>query len=108
LKFGTEFHEIESADASQAGAHPSLDVSKTVSNAGGFKSLGLALSEKQIPQIVDTVPNSKHGMERMEWLSVFAKQVLSQLSYTPTYNPGILIDSCGNDHLPLLTRAFAN
>jgi hypothetical protein len=84
LKFGTEFHEIESADASQAGAHPSLAVSKTVSNAGGFKSLGLALSEKQIPQIVDTVPNSKHGMERMEWLSVFAKQVLSQLSYTPT------------------------
>jgi hypothetical protein len=58
-------------------------VPKTVSNAGGFKPLGLASSGKQIPQIVETVANSKHGMERMEWLNVLAKQVLSQLSYTP-------------------------
>jgi hypothetical protein len=46
--------------------------------------LGLALSEKQIPQVVVNVANSKHRMERLEWLSVLAKQVLSQLSYTPT------------------------
>ena len=45
--------------------------------------MGLALSEKQIPQIVENVANSKHRMERMEWLGVLAKQVLSQLSYTP-------------------------
>jgi len=32
--------------------------------------LGLALSEKQIPQIVETVANSKHRMERMEWLRI--------------------------------------
>ena len=37
--------------------------------------MGLASSEKQIPQIVETVGNSKHGMERMEWLNVLAKQV---------------------------------
>jgi hypothetical protein len=46
--------------------------------------LGLALSEKQIPQVVVNVANSKHRMERLEWLGVLAKQVLSQLSYTPT------------------------
>jgi hypothetical protein len=46
--------------------------------------LELALSEKQIPQVVENVVNSKHRMERLEWLGVLAKQVLSQLSYTPT------------------------
>jgi hypothetical protein len=45
--------------------------------------LGLASSEKQIPQVVENVVNSKHRMERMEWLGMLAKQVLSQLSYTP-------------------------
>ena len=45
--------------------------------------MGLALSEKQIPQVVVNVANSKHRMERLEWLGVLAKQVLSQLSYTP-------------------------
>jgi hypothetical protein len=68
LKSGTELHETESADASQVGALPSFAVPKTVSNAGGFRALGLASSEKQIPQIVETVANSKHGMERLEWL----------------------------------------
>jgi hypothetical protein len=32
------------------------------------------VSEKQIPQIVETVANSKHRIERMEWLNVLAKQ----------------------------------
>lgn len=44
--------------------------------------MGLATREKQIPQIVETVTNSKYGMEkygmeRIEWLNVLAKQVLS-------------------------------
>jgi hypothetical protein len=39
--------------------------------------LGLAVSEKQIPQIVETVANSKRRIEWLEWLSVLAKQVLS-------------------------------
>jgi hypothetical protein len=34
-------------------------------------------------QVVENVVNSKHRMERMEWLGMLAKQVLSQLSYTP-------------------------
>jgi len=46
--------------------------------------LELALSEKQIPQVVENVVNSKHRMERLERHGVLAKQVLSQLSYTPT------------------------
>jgi len=45
--------------------------------------LELALSEKQIPQVVENVVNSKHRMERLERHGVLAKQVLSQLSYTP-------------------------
>jgi hypothetical protein len=45
--------------------------------------LGLASSEKQIPQFVENVVSSKHRMERMEGLGMLAKQVLSQLSYTP-------------------------
>jgi hypothetical protein len=36
------------------------------------------VSEKQIPQIVETDANSKHRMERMEWLGMLAKQVLSR------------------------------
>jgi hypothetical protein len=36
--------------------------------------LGLSLSEKQIPQVVVNVANSKHRMERLEWLGVLAKQ----------------------------------
>jgi len=45
--------------------------------------LGLASSEKQIPQIVETVVNSRHRIERMERRGMLAKQVLSQLGYTP-------------------------
>ncbi len=41
------------------------------------------MSEKQIPQVVENVVNSKHRMERLERHGVLAKQVLSQLSYTP-------------------------
>jgi hypothetical protein len=43
--------------------------------------LGLALSEKQIPQVVVNVANSKHGMERIEWLNVLAKQVSNFRTY---------------------------
>jgi hypothetical protein len=76
-------HIIEGAAASQAGAPLVSHCTKTVPNVVGFWRLGLALSEKQIPQVVVNVANSKHRIERMEWLNVLAKQVLSQLSYTP-------------------------
>jgi hypothetical protein len=45
--------------------------------------LELALERKQIPQVIENVVNSKHRMERLERLGMLAKQVLSQLSYTP-------------------------
>jgi hypothetical protein len=48
--------------------------------------LELALSEKQVPQVVENVVNSKHRMETLEWGGMLAKQMLSQLSYTPTHN----------------------
>jgi hypothetical protein len=38
--------------------------------------LGLASSEKQIPQFVENIVNSKHRMETMEWLGMLAKQAL--------------------------------
>jgi len=41
--------------------------------------LGLSVSEKQIPQIVENVVSSKHRMERMERLGMLAKQVLNLL-----------------------------
>jgi hypothetical protein len=49
-------------------------VSKSVPDTAGFCRLGLASSEKQIPQIVETVANSKHGMERLERLGMLGKQ----------------------------------
>jgi len=54
-----------------------------VPNNAGLWRLGLASSEKQIPQVIENVVNSKDRMERLEWLGMLAKQVLSQLSYTP-------------------------
>jgi len=39
---------------------------------------------------------------------VFAKQVLSQLSYTPTYNHLILMDFSEDDHLLPVAGVFAN
>jgi hypothetical protein len=53
--------------------------------------LELASSEKQIPQVVENVVNSKHRMERLEWLGMLAKQVLSQLSYTPTVGTTLIL-----------------
>ena len=49
------------------------------------------MSEKQIPQIVETVVNSKHRIERMERRGMLAKQVLSQLSYTPTVGVTLIL-----------------
>jgi hypothetical protein len=45
---------------------------------------GLALSEKQIPQVVEKIESWGKTMESLERGRVLAKQVLSQLSYTPT------------------------
>ena len=63
------------------GVAPKTDGAKSVPNNSGLWRLGLAF-EKQIPQFVENV-SSKRRMERMEWLGMLAKQVLSPLSYTP-------------------------
>jgi hypothetical protein len=39
---------------------------------------------------------------------LLAKQVLSQLSYTPTCNPITLMDFCENDYLLLLESALSS
>jgi hypothetical protein len=46
--------------------------------------LGIALSEKQIPQVVVNTEKCSERMEVLEREAVLAKQVLCQLSYTPT------------------------
>jgi hypothetical protein len=75
---------MERASAFPAVALHFKGCARTVPNDPGFLRLGLASSEKQIPEIVENVANSKHRMEGLERLGVLAKQVLSQLSYTPT------------------------
>ena len=59
-------------------------VPKTVPAGNVFTRWGLAVSEKQIPQIVENIETTTQGMELLEYRVVLAKQVLSQLSYTPT------------------------
>ena len=59
-------------------------VPKTVPAGNVFTCWGLAVSEKQIPQIVENIATTTQGMELLEYRVVLAKQVLSQLSYTPT------------------------
>ena len=61
-------------------------VPKTVPASNVFTCWGLAVSEKQIPQIVENIETATQGMELLEYRVVLAKQVLSQLSYTPTVN----------------------
>ncbi len=58
-------------------------VPKTVPADNVFTCWGLAVSEKQIPQIVENIETTTQGMELLEYRVVLAKQVLSQLSYTP-------------------------
>jgi hypothetical protein len=42
------------------------------------------LSEKQMPQVIGNKQKWKEAIERLEVSRRLAKQVLSQLSYTPT------------------------
>jgi len=46
--------------------------------------LELALNEEQIPRFVGNNRKRKQDMEGLERVTLLAKQVLSQLSYTPT------------------------
>jgi hypothetical protein len=56
-----------------------------------FVSLGLALSEKQIPQVIEIIENGSERVEPLERGGVLAKQMLSQLSYTPTARVSIIL-----------------
>ena len=42
------------------------------------------MSEKQIPQVVEGIANRNEGVKPLERGGMLAKQMLSQLSYTPT------------------------
>jgi len=46
--------------------------------------LGLAFERKQMPQVNENTENRTKRKEALERWHVLAKQVLSQLSYTPT------------------------
>lgn len=49
-----------------------------------FSTLGMALSEKQIPQVFESIENRNERVGPLERGGVLAKQMLSLLSYTPT------------------------
>ena len=54
-------------------------------------------------------PRKRHQMRNLcDLPCLLAKRVLSQLSYTPTYNHLILMDFSEDDHLLPVTGAFAN
>ena len=60
------------------------------------------MERKQIPQTIENVVNSKHRMERLERLGMLAKQVLSQLSYTPTVRGTLILTKA----FPFVPHAF--
>jgi hypothetical protein len=55
-----------------------------VHESDAFNPLGIALSEKQMPQVIVKKHKWKKAIEGLELSRELAKQVLSQLSYTPT------------------------
>jgi len=59
------------------------------------------LNEKQIPQFVGNNRKRKQDMEGLERVILLAKQVLSQLSYTPTEGVPFILK-----HLPRFQNAF--
>ena len=61
----------------------------------------LALNEKQIPQFVGNNRKRKQDMEGLERVTLLAKQVLSQLSYTPTEGVPFILK-----HLPRFPNPF--
>ena len=68
-------------DAKHLRVEPHAAIRYVRIRAGGARSTGVpTATEKQIPQVVVNVANSKHRIERLEWLGVFRKQVLSQLT----------------------------
>jgi hypothetical protein len=64
---------------SKAGAHGRV---RTVSEPYVFGLLGLAFERKQMPQVIGNDQKRKEAIEVLELYGEFAKQVLSQLSYT--------------------------
>jgi hypothetical protein len=54
-------------------------------------------------------PRKRHQMRHLcDLPCLLAKQVLSQLSYTPTYNVMILMDFAEDDYLLPFAAAFAH
>ena len=66
-----------------------------------MRPLELALNEKQIPRFVGNNRKRKQEMENLEGVLILAKQVLSQLSYTPTKGVPFILK-----HLPRFQNPF--
>jgi hypothetical protein len=66
--------------------NPSMDCSKTVPKPNHLSSFGLALSEKQIPQIVENNESRTDRMERLEAAGVRPRQVRSQAALRPDWD----------------------
>jgi hypothetical protein len=63
--------------------NPSMDCSKTVPKPNHLSSFGLALSEKQIPQIVENNESRTDRMEPLEATGVRPRQVRYQAALRP-------------------------
>ena len=63
--------------------NPSMDCSKTVPKPNHLSSFGLALSEKQIPQIVENNENRIDLIEPLEATGVRPRQVRYQAALRP-------------------------
>jgi hypothetical protein len=62
----------------------SKSVPELFQNPMQFVSQGLLRARSRFPEIVENVENAKEGMEILDGPVELAKQVLCQLSYTPT------------------------
>jgi|SRR5437870_5576333 len=60
-------------------AHPTI-----LDEWSATHTLGLLRARSRFPEIVGNIKNAEQGMEGLEGANALAKQVLSQLSYTPT------------------------
>ena len=61
-----------------------MTVPKLFQNPMFLCSRGLLRARSRFPKIVENTENVDEGMERLDGAVELAKQVLSQLSYTPT------------------------
>jgi hypothetical protein len=77
LAHGENFCYFETVFAAQLSGHRKLGCARTVPKPYSFLLLGLALSEKQTPHIVEKIEKPKDQIEGLESSVVLRRQTLS-------------------------------